>query len=343
MKIDNDTSTLFVKQDLFANPSAKKASNATGKELDNVLIVDRNRTDRDIFGNSYDVKLDSNSINSTHGIIDINGDYDPLAKSNTTKDDTISDIELRIQNALSSSSSQNDEVYAFEIKRLGFALNNYMKIQNDDYDAKQDTYIQSLKDRFDSLDPDHQDTRINLIRNMIDTVQSGNVIHIKDDEFARQIKASAIDQTTTLPANTKKNSSTYNDNDILNSRQIQAYKVSMIQSHNNASLLSKLLNIDTVQSDTSTFDITSFIFNDKDNDSSLKMRDKLRKLANENNYSNIDNTQADANDNNMNSKSTITATDWNKLTKNYAIEHKKDMPVLLKACEFNSFHYNIQY
>ena len=42
MKIDNDTSTLFVKQDLFANGSAKKASNATSKELDNALIADRN-------------------------------------------------------------------------------------------------------------------------------------------------------------------------------------------------------------------------------------------------------------------------------------------------------------
>ena len=104
MKIDNDTSTIFVKQDLFANPSAKKASNATGNELDNMLVADRNQIDIDIFGDSYDVKLDSQKLSNTPGTINVGGDYGTWF----TKNGNAYGIELRIQNALSASSIQND-------------------------------------------------------------------------------------------------------------------------------------------------------------------------------------------------------------------------------------------
>ena len=340
MKIDNDTSTLFVKQDLFANPSAKKASNATGEELDNALVADRNQIDIDIFGDSYDVKLDGIKLSNTPGTIDLGGDYGTWF----TKNGNAYGIELRIQNALSASSIQNDEVYAFEMKSLARDLNQYMTFQPNDYDPRQDKYMQSLKDRFDAIDPDQQDTRINLMRKMIDTVQNGNTIHIKDDEFVRKIKESAIDQTTIISANTKKNNINNKNNDNLISQQVQAYKISMTQAQNDASLMSKLLDVNTSSNNVSAADILKFDSDNTGKDYSAKMRDKLHKLGDDDSFSNLDNKQsASSNEQQTDSKATITAIDWNRLTKNYAVEHEKDIPIVLEAYQFNATYSSSKY
>ena len=339
MKIANDTSTLFVKQDLFANPSAKKASNATDKELDNVLIVDRNQTDRDIFGDSYDVKLDSQKLSNTPGTINAGGDYGIWE----TKTGDIYGIELRIQNALSASSIQNDEVYAFEMKQLARDLNQYMSFQPNDYDPKQDTYMQSLKDRFDAIDPDQQDTRINLMRDMIDTVQNGNTIHIKDDEFVRKIKESAIAPTTIISPNTKKNNISNKDNDNFISQQIQSYKISMTQAQNEASLMSKLLDVNTSSNNVSAADILKFDSNNKDKNYSVEMRDKIHELDDDDSFANLDNKQSTSSNEQTDSKATITAIYWNAVTKNYAVEHEKDIPIVLEAYQFNATYSSSKY
>ena len=344
MKIDNDTSTLFVKQDLFANPSAKKASNASGKELDNALIADINTTDKNKWGNSYDVQLDLNSKHiSSNGFmitqfgyidgnsseyqnlsIDWKGDYNQFL---LTPEDAALGMETFVSSALKRT---NSDSYAWDMKCFAQNLNSYMKFQPDSYDPKQDSYLNSLTERFDLLDPDHQDKRINQMRSMITTAQSGDVIHVDTDNFAEQIEKSF----TQLPAADFSNQAANNKNNTfdkykLNHQQILSYKLSMTLAKNDASLMSKLLYKGNDLHFTTAAEVMNFSKNNESNTSSTEMRDKKRHLENAAQPDNAETKQASTVNEQKNvseeqgaAKSKVTATAWQQVSKNYTAENK---------------------
>ena len=320
MKIDSDTSTLFVKQDLFANPSAKKASNATGKELDNVLIVDRNQTDRDIFGDSYSVELNGQKINAnaTRETITFNGDY---AWWTATSDDTVASIETFVSAALGA--TKNPVTYADYMTDLARSLNSYMRFQSDDYNPEDDSYMQSIIERFDSLDPEQQDSRINQMRNMIKTAQSGMTIHVDDDKFIKKVNESFpnIDEN---PITSTKNINKKTNNTFSKSNA-KSYQITMNQIQNSASLLSKLLDKDDNQQQSTSLD-NILHFSTDNQDSSEDITDKKRKLK----YVQQDNDKdkTDTTTESHDTKAKITSFDWNTVSKNYADAHSKKLPLL---------------
>ena len=349
MKIDNDTSTLFVKQDLCQS-IGKKASNATGKELDNALVADINTTDKNRWGGSYDVQLDPNSKHvSSNGFmitqfgyidgnnpeyqnlsIDWKGDYNQFL---LTPEDAASEMETFVSSALKRT---NSDSYAWDMKCFAQNLNSYMKFQPDSYDPKQDAYLNSLTERFDLLDPDHQDKRINQMRSMITTAQSGDVIHVDTDDFAEQIEKSFAQS----PAADFSNQAANNKNNTfdkykLNHQQILAYKISMTLAKNDASLMSKLLYKGNDQHFTTAAEAMKLSQNNESNTSSTEMRDKKRHLEN---AVQPDNTEAKQNDivNEQQSlseepgapKSKVTATAWQQVSKDYTAENKDDLSLI---------------
>ena len=320
MKIDNDASTLFVKQDLFANGSAKKASNATGKELDDMLILNRNQTEQDIFGDSYSVELKGQKINAnaTHETITFNGDYDWWS---VTPEDSVANIEKHIQCALKD--IKNPVTYSDYMTSLARSLNSYMRFQSNDYNPEDDYYMQSINERFDALDPEHQDSRLNQMRDMIKTVQSGMIIHVDDDKFIKKVNESFpnIDEnpiTSTKNTNKKTNNAISQDN-------AQSYQITMSQIQNSASLLSKLLNKDDdQQQSTSLGDILHLKTDDKD--SSEDITDKKRKLKYVQQDDDKDQTYAATESHDTKTK--ITSFDWNTVSKEYADANAKKLPLL---------------
>ena len=353
MKIDNDTSTLFVKQDLFANPSAKKASNATGEELDNALIADINTIDMNRWGDSYNVQLDPNSKHVSVGgmitqfgyiddrspeyqnlSIDWKGDYNQFL---LTPEDAAAEMETFIGSALNRT---NSDSYAWDMKCFAQNLNSYMKFQTDSYDPDQDAYLNGLTKRFDLLDPDHQDTRINQMRSMITTAQSGDVIHVDTENFSEQIEKSfaqspAADFSNQAANNNNKNNTF--DKYKLNNQQILAYKISMTLAQNDASLMSKLLYKGNDQHFTTAAEAMKSYQNDESNTSATEMSDKKRHLKNtppnetahaEAKQANIVNEVQNTSEEQGASKFRITAADWQQVSKNYAAENKDELSAI---------------
>ena len=355
MKIDNDASTLFVKQDLFANGSAKKSSNATGKELDNALIADRNTIEINKWGDSYYVQLDPNSKHvsiggmiTQFGYIDDRspgyqnlsitwtGDFDECA---LTPGDAVFGIETFVSASLKDTTPAG---YDWDMKCLARELNSYMKFQPDSYDPEQDAYMKGLTERFDLLDPEHQDTRINQMRTLVQTVQGGNIIHVDNENFINQVKDS-FDQppAITIPdketANTKKNKNF--DQYKLNHQQILAYKISMTLAQNDASLMSKLLYKGNDKHFTTAAEAMKFSQGNESNTASTEMRDKKLRLENgaqsgdaakvkDEQSDDVDNAQKNAPEEQGTPKSRVTATDWNTLSKDYTAENKSALSLI---------------
>ena len=336
MKIDNDTSALFVKQNLFANGSAKKASNATGKELDDMLILNRNQTEQDIFGDSYSVELKGQKIdaNPTHEVITFKGDYDWWA---STPENAVARIENNIICVLSVKKGQAS--YTDYMSDLARSLNSYMSFQSDDYNPEGDSYMQSINERFDALDPEHQDSRINQIRSMIKTVQGGKTIHVDDEKFINEVHDSffAVGENPipSAKATTKK---TYNPT---NPDSAQSYQITMSQIQNSADLLAKLLNKDNDKhTSASLSDILHF---DTDNqDTSDDITDKKRNLEHIQQNERTDSRENDDNEADvLDNKTRITAYDWTVASKEYSISNKNDTPLLYKLFNSNISTYDL--
>ena len=340
MKISNDSSLLFVKQDLLINTSLSKASNASGRDLDAALIADRNKFDRDIFGDSYNVELkskkiavggmitpfgylDSNSEGFTSKTITFNkGDYDDFT---ITTGDAAYDIETYVQAALGSFGSRsNQAVYTYYMQDFARSLNSYMRFQGDHYDPEQDSYLQSLTDRFDALDPEQQDSRLNQMRKMIKTAQGGSVIHVDDDDFIKQVEQSAITEPTIISPTTTINNK--DNKETLTTKKVQAYRISMIQAQNSANLVSKMLGDSYDNNNAKSIDNILNFNQDNGRTADIEMRNKKLKLEQEEAYD--ISTKQEPYDEQPETKIVITAKKWNDFSTNYASEHKKDLPLL---------------
>lgn len=266
--------------------------------------------------------------------IDWKGDYNQFL---LTPEDAAAEMETFIGSALKRTDSDS---YAWDMKCFAQNLNSYMKFQPDSYDPDQDAYLNSLTKRFDLLDPDHQDTRINQMRSMITTAQSGDVIHVDTENFSEQIAKSfaqspAADFSNQAANNNNKNNTF--DKYKLNHQQILAYKISMTLAQNDASLMSKLLYKGNDQHFTTAAEAMKSYQNDDSNTSATEMRDKKHRLENaqpddaanaEAKQANIVNEAQDTSEEQGAAKSRVTAADWQQVSRDYAAENKDDLSAI---------------
>ena len=241
MKIDNDTSRLFVKQDLFANISPKKASNATGKALDNILIADRNKFEQDISADSYivDINNTQNATNNTNIIMQYYKDYN-YDDGIWSAHGAISSTEVFIGEALYWY-DKNAGGFAESMIHVARSLNTYLRFQSDTDSLKDDAYLNSLQERFDELDPNGEDDVLNQLRDLVSTTKKGKVIDVSKQNFTCQAEFNA-DIEDKLGNIAKKNNNAKNNQSELAKAQKQNYIATMTQTVNNANIMAKLLN-----------------------------------------------------------------------------------------------------
>ena len=328
MKIMDTDSILFVKQDLFNRISPNKASKANGKELDSILSNNINQNQRDVFGDSYNIEFSNNffkSRNTEKGIITFNGDYDWWS---VTPEDSLYNIERHILSSLSRVSAENRVCYTDCMKDFARSLNSYARFEGDDGNLENDPYLQSITERLDILDPEHNDSRLTQMREMVNTIQSGSKIIVEGDKLYNQLQQSAIDISNVSTFSTSKLTLENNTSNAgLIEKKIQAYQLSMAQVQNNSDMIAKLLGKSTSTNiTTSVADILNFKHND-DKSSLIEMRNKKLDLELDNSSNKIStDTSIPPDDSDI--KVTITATDWHEVSKKYAYEHKNDIPLL---------------
>ena len=241
MKIDNDTSTLFVKQDLFANISPKKASNATGKALDNTLIADRNKFEQDISADSYivDINNTQNTTNNTNIIMQYYKDYN-YDDGIWSEDEAIDTAEVFIGEALYWY-DKNPSGFAESMIHVARSLNTYLRFQSDTDSLKDDAYLNSLQERFDELDPNGKDDVLNQLRDLVSTTRKGKVIEISEKNFTCQAEFDAEIHDNLGNIAIKNNNAKNNQSELAKTKK-QNYIATMTQTVNNANIMAKLLN-----------------------------------------------------------------------------------------------------
>ena len=241
MKIDNDTSTLFVKQDLFANGSPKKASNATGKALDNILITDRNKFEQDISADSYivDINNTQNTTSNTNIVMQYYKDYN-YDDGIWSAHEAINSTELFIGEALYWN-DKNAGAFAESMISVARSLNTYLRFQSDTDSLKDDAYLNSLQERFDELDPNGEDNVLNQLRDLVSTTRKGKVIEISEKNFTCQAEFDADIEDKLGNINIKNNNAENNKSELAKTQK-QNYIATMTQTMNNANIMAKLLN-----------------------------------------------------------------------------------------------------
>ena len=241
MKIDNNTSTLFVKQDLFANISPKKASNATGKALDNTLIADRNKFEQNISADSYivDINNTQNTANNTNVIL-YHDKYYNYDDSIWSAHEAISSTEVFIGEALYWN-DKNSGAFAESMIHVARSLNTYLRFQSDPDSLKDNPYLNSLQERFDELDPNAENNVLNQLRDLVSTTRKGKVIEVSEQNFTCQAEFNS-DIRDNLGNITIKNNNVENNKSELAKDKKQNYIATMTQTVNNANIMAKLLN-----------------------------------------------------------------------------------------------------
>ena len=254
MKVNNDTSILFVKQDLFVNKSPGKASNITGSELDSKLIADINQNDREHLDQSYQVDFTTTPVKSaaegkTYVIKwDLNSDYLPC-KELATKEGTANSIEANIQQLFKNKYSNLGAVTS-DLVEVTRALNTYVYCSKDVDDLKNDSYLRSLTERFDQLDPNGKDPMITQLRSMVQQAQQGITVHVTDDKYIANINQAAESFAVPPPQIWE-----YSDLTLVMEKQKQeqaeknflqqSFEISIMNIENEADTLDKLLDDDS--------------------------------------------------------------------------------------------------
>lgn len=262
MKVNNDTSILFVKQDLFANKSPSKESNITGSELDSKLIADINQNDSKRLDESYQVDFTATPVKSaaegkTYVIKwDPNSDY-LACKELATKEGTANSIEANIQQLFKNKYSNLGAVTS-DLVEVTRALNTYVYCSKDVDDLKNDSYLRSLTERFDQLDPNGKDPMITQLRSMVQQAQQGITVHVTDDKYIANINQAAESFAVPPPQIWE-----YSDLTLVMEKQKQkqaeknflqqSFEISIMNIENEADTLDKLLDDD---SDSNTADDT---------------------------------------------------------------------------------------
>lgn len=254
MKVNNDTSILFVKQDLFANKSPGKASNITGSELDSKLIADINQNDREHLDQSYQVDFTTTPVKSaaegkTYVIKwDPNSDYLPC-KELATKEGTANSIEANIQQLFKNKYSNLGAVTS-DLVEVTRGLNTYVYCSRAVDDLKNDSYLRSLTERFDQLDPNGKDPMITQLRSMVQQAQQGITVHVTDDKYIANINQAAESFAVPPPQIWE-----YSDLTLVMEKQKQeqaeknfiqqSFEISIMNIENEADTLDKLLDDDS--------------------------------------------------------------------------------------------------
>lgn len=328
MKISNGSSLLFVKQDLFAKLSPNKASFVSGKELDSAIVADRNKFDRDIFGDSYSVDINSDANNTNiRKLMYYNGDYD-YDDSIWSKSEAIDSTEVYIGEVFKSYNKTGSEgVFRENMNNVARSLNTYSRFQTDTNDLKDDAYLQSLQDRFDIIDPNGENALVSQMRNMVSTIQNGGIISITDKKFTTQVEAligkpeeNFHDDSSDIAYKDDKNKDKQAE---LVTKKKQSYTADIVQTKNDADMLSKLLNNDEISTSGQSLKDIANINTDTERENKANAR-KTSKLL-QNLIFKDDNRLAQKTKNQKNDeldKSSLTKSDWMNASHDYAKEHK---------------------
>lgn len=123
---------------------------------------------------------------------------------------------------------------------LGKALNGYSHKQHDAILTGRDTYLQSLQDRFDLIDGDHQSAMVNKLRSLVGSVQRCIDIDWKSEHFREDIDQIIPDLPELKDATTKAPASYFGQ-----SMAVYSYMKEMNRQSQDLSLVQKMLGTPT--------------------------------------------------------------------------------------------------
>ena len=211
------------------------------QSVDNILIADRNKFEKDTFGDSYivDINNTQNTTNNTN-VIMYHDKYYNFDDGIWSPHAAITSAEVSIGEALYWN-DKNSGAFAESMIAVARSLNTYLRFQSDTDSLKDDAYLNSLQERFDELDPNGENNVLNQLRDLVSTTKKGKVIDVSEQNFTCQAEFNAEihDNVGNIAI---KNNNAENNKAELAKTQKQNYIATMTQTVNNANIMAKLLN-----------------------------------------------------------------------------------------------------
>ena len=126
---------------------------------------------------------------------------------------------------------------SWNVGNLGKALNAYSHKQHDAILSGKDTYLQSIQDRFDMIDSDHQSSMVNKLRSLVGSVQRCIDIDWKSEYFRQDIDQTIPDLPELQDATSSLAPSAY----FSQSMAVYSYMKEMNRQSQDLSLVQKML------------------------------------------------------------------------------------------------------
>lgn len=126
---------------------------------------------------------------------------------------------------------------SWNVGNLGKALNAYSHKQHDAILSGKDTYLQSIQDRFDMIDSDHQSSMVNKLRSLVGSVQRCIDIDWKSEYFRQDIDETIHDLPELQDATSSLAPSAY----FSQSMAVYSYMKEMNRQSQDLSLVQKML------------------------------------------------------------------------------------------------------
>lgn len=131
------------------------------------------------------------------------------------------------------------------LQELGKALNGYSHKQESAIRSGKDTYLQSIQDRLDMLDGDHQNEMLNKIRSMVGSVQRCIDIDWKSEWFQEDIESTPFSPLDLKDATTGKPKTYFGQ-----SMAVYSYMQEMNRQSQELSIVDKMLGEDDAEDGT---------------------------------------------------------------------------------------------
>lgn len=131
------------------------------------------------------------------------------------------------------------------LQELGKALNGYSHKQESAIRSGKDTYLQSIQDRLDMLDGDHQNEMLNKIRSMVGSVQRCIDIDWKSEWFQEDIESTPFSPLDLKDATTGRPKTYFGQ-----SMAVYSYMQEMNRQSQELSIVDKMLGEDDAEDGT---------------------------------------------------------------------------------------------
>ena len=131
------------------------------------------------------------------------------------------------------------------LQELGKALNGYSPKQESAIRSGKDTYLQSIQDRLDMLDGDHQNEMLNKIRSMVGSVQRCIDIDWKSEWFQEDIESTPFSPLDLKDATTGRPKTYFGQ-----SMAVYSYMQEMNRQSQELSIVDKMLGEDDAEDGT---------------------------------------------------------------------------------------------